>query len=823
MQAKLLVLLTAAFINTALGVFVLLKNRKLVVNKLFFYYSIGVGFWVFSNFMIEKMISPEISLLWDYLAFAAASLLPVSLLAFVTAFPMMRGLRSGLDLKIYSWLAVLFFFGSFTPYMVKGVVFNALEVQTQTGPLFPFFALYFATGYVWALIKLFIKGRRSSGIEKLQCQYLLLGLTFAAVFSMGTNLIIPLLVGSWKYAGFGPSSTIVMTGFIAHTIVRYRLLHIHIVLRRSVVYTISIAVAVTGFVLLLSYGEGFLKGAFGFSSLISTAIIALMIAVFFQPLRLYIQRLVDHYFYRETLDYSAATLKVSKSLTSMLNLAQLTNEVYGIINELMHPDRIYIYLGSQQGLFSLALSRNHLSSEIVPPSILREDSRLVSYVSSRLDLVLREELLRVSSEKDIERVVAEMSDLGIDVAVPVILEDNLTAVLLLGPKLSGDIYSLEDIGLLVTLANQSAVAINNARLYEEVRRVRDYNESILANMESGVITVDRDRTVVLCNKAAGRIFESAETEMVGRKIAEIDPLLAEKVAAALDDGATCSNLEIGLKRGEESLPLVLSTSLLSGSGPDAEGAILVFNDISRIKALEEERNQAERLAYIGSLAAGLAHEIKNPLVTVKTMADLLPDRFDDPEFREGFVGLAIKEIERIDLLISQLLGFARPMSAEMTAINITDPLDEMLLILSNRLQERLIEVRKSYPPSPARVLGDGSKMKQVFLNMLLNAIDAMPDGGSLEIVVTISRQDEGDMVMVALANSGQQIPEGLRAKIFTPFYTTKPSGTGLGLSICRKIIHEHGGEIRLVESDDAMTRFNIALPSCAGAALKTEG
>lgn len=809
---KLVLLIIAAVTNFALGALVLLKNPGLLVNRLFAVLSFLIGLWVFSNFMAESTVLQDGALFWIRTAQAVASLVVVSLLLFVSVFPLGRTLRFTALPSVFTALGLVFFVLSWTPLVMRSATSESWGVQDHPGPLLPLYAGFIIICIVLSLLKLYKKAVHSRGMERLQIHYLVLGMSITALVSITTNLLMPLLYGKSNLAGFGPSSSIIMVAFIAHTIVRYRLLKIRIVLRRGVVYMLSMVVAIVGFIFLLSYVGFFLSDHFGLSSVLSTSAIALTVAVLFQPLRQGIERLVDRYFYREVRDYSAVLLGLGKSLSSILNVDRLAKYMNEVITAYMHPDRVYIYVRSRKGAFSLQLDECRISSGNGPPSVLPEDSRIISALAAEQGLLHREELVRSSSKRIIEEVIEAMLDLGIDIAVPVLLKGDLTAVILLGPKLSADIYTQQDLGLLETMANQLAVAVNNAQLYDEVRRVKEYNENILAKMESGVITVDVDNTVVLCNRAAVQILGTTEADINGRPLEQIDRRLAEMTASALVGQQTIVNREVNLTRNEENLPLVVSTSLIQGNGEEVEGVILVFSDLSRYKTLEEERNQSERLAYIGSLAAGLAHEIKNPLVTVKIMADLLPERYDDPEFRQEFVVLAIQEIERIDLLISQLLGFAKDAPAMIQPLDVSAPLDDILLLLSNKIQEQKIEIEKKYPDTPMMVMADNGKLKQVFLNIVLNAVDFLPKEGRLVISIGGFVSGGRRMVKVTIANPGEPIPVALRERIFTPFFTTKQGGTGLGLSICRKIMYELSGEIVLEEYRDEMTRFSIILP-----------
>ena len=823
MSGKLLLLLFASGVNLSLCLFILLKNPRMLVNRAFALFAFLVSLWVFANFMAEGARDVGTALLFIRAAQSVTSLMAVSLLILVTVFPLGRTLRIDAELRVFLALAVVFSALSWTPRVMRSVTMESWGVRDHPGPLLSLFTAYLVACIGRSMWKLYRKVTSTRGMEKLQIQYLVLGISLTAFSGITTILLLPLLLERSNLAGYGSASSILLAALVAHTIVRYRLLKMHLVIRKGVVTLLSLALAVTGFTLLHPVLQTFLRGTFGLGSTASASAAVMVVLVLFQPMRRGIQRLFDRYFYREARNYSAVILSVSKSLGSILDLEKLAAYLEATLTDLLHPERVAVYLRTSRGCFHEIRPYDPSGScSSGSTRYLKEDGALVSRLSAGRELINMEDLLRDRRGGDMEALTAEMSSLGADLAVPVVLKDSLTAVILLGPQLSGDIYTGEDLGFLVTLANQSAVAIDNAKLYDEIRRVRDYNVSILARMESGVITVDRRNRIVFCNPAAAGILVADGSDPTGRSLDEVDPTLADLAQGTLERGITRANIDVTIHRGELRHPLVLSSSLLHGKNGEAEGAILVFNDISRIKALEEERSQTERLAYIGSLAASLAHEIKNPLVTVRTMADLLQERYDDPEFRKDFVALAVQEIRRIDALISQLLGFARETPVVSQVLDITSPLEDMLLLLSHRLQESMIDVRRHYPSEPLRVQADGGHLKQVFLNLLLNAVDATPEQGVIDLTVESCRTAERDHARVIIGNTGRPIPDEIRGRIFTPFFTTKPGGTGLGLSICQNIMRQHAGVIRLEEDVEGMTRFGIVLPVFDGEPTESE-
>jgi signal transduction histidine kinase len=282
---------------------------------------------------------------------------------------------------------------------------------------------------------------------------------------------------------------------------------------------------------------------------------------------------------------------------------------------------------------------------------------------------------------------------------------------------------------------------------------------------------------------------------LGQTIESLPPALASALRLAIDKAEVYFQLEAEIQASDgRHIEAVLSTSLLRGSQGDIAGAIVVFTDQSKAKELEREKRRAERLAAFQSMASGIAHEIKNPLVAIKTFAELLPERFTDEDFRGEFAAVAIREIDRIDDLISRLRGLATPPTPRLVALDVRGPIDETLTLLRGQLSQADIVVRTDYGDPPL-ILGDSAQLKQLFLNLLMNAIEAI-EGNGVVVVRTSARASlERQVVQVEIQDTGCGIPDDMLGKIFEPFVTTKARGSGLGLSICRGIVDAHRAKI----------------------------
>lgn len=224
--------------------------------------------------------------------------------------------------------------------------------------------------------------------------------------------------------------------------------------------------------------------------------------------------------------------------------------------------------------------------------------------------------------------------------------------------------------------------------------------------------------------------------------------------------------------------------------------------------------RADRLSSLGLLTAGLAHEIRNPLVAIRTFTQLLPERYEDAEFRNGFQGLALKEVDRICGLITDLLSFARPSRRNIAPENINDVVDGITRILETQAREKDVEIKRDFAEDVPPIWVDKEQMKQVFMNLIMNAIQAIKEGGSIH-VVTRSRSEPGDsgqFVEIEVRDTGVGIPEENLDHIFDPFFTSKEEGNGLGLSISHQIVQEHGGYVKVKSKVGEGTSFFINLP-----------
>jgi len=642
------------------------------------------------------------------------------------------------------------------------------------------------------------KLRVMKGIERLQVHYVFLGVAINALGGTVTNLIIPLAFHSSRFSPYGPLFGILMIGLIAHAIIRYRLMNIRLVISRGVAYLLAVTIAGGVFVFLLWLASGLFVSQPRDLPLEIQLALVLLIAILFQPARGRVQAWLDRYLFREPYDYQRTVREVSRTMGGILDLRSLLEYACEVIGNTVRPESVAVYTkGITEPVYRrLAAHRSIEGGEIQEQETVRSSSPLVSLLSKEKRYVLSDELGRTHRGPETHGALEHLHRLGGEFALPILQDGDLTGFFLVGSKLSGDPYFAEDIDLVYTLVSQAAIAIKNAQLYSQVVLVNEYVANILATIESGVISVDADGTISLFNHAAERMIGLGTKEIKGGPARRLPATLATQLEATLNDGKPRLHLEATLsdRRGRLS-PIVSSTTALRDSNGVVQGAVVVFSDLTRLKELEGEKRRAERLASLGALAAGIAHEIKNPLVAIRTFAELLPERFTETEFREEFSRVVVREIERMDALAARLRSLATPPAQQIMPLDLRVPIEETLSLLRVQMEQARITVKRTYQGELPPIYGDPAQLKQLSLNIFMNALEAMAPGGELSIRVAPRDAFGSQTLVLQITDTGTGIPQELMGQIFDPFVTTKPGGSGLGLSICRGIADAHRASI----------------------------
>ncbi len=347
----------------------------------------------------------------------------------------------------------------------------------------------------------------------------------------------------------------------------------------------------------------------------------------------------------------------------------------------------------------------------------------------------------------------------------------------------------------------------------ELISVQNYTQSILRSITSGVLTVGPDGSVATANPAAERMLGMSETEMVPRSIRALfrdDGGIATDVQKVLRGRTPLALREVTIiTAGGRTVHVQASTSRMRAVGGKVLGAVVTVEDVSDIRALTDQLIRADRLAAMGELTAGVAHEVRNPLGVIRASVQLLEDAQCDEERIREAAAVIKHEIDRLDRVIKALLDFGRPSTPTLVETDVESVLDDVLLFTTRFATQADVQIDRTSDGLIPTVLADPDQLKQVFLNLVTNAVQAMEDVGGH---ITVSTRSEGDFVQVDVADTGPGIAAADLPKIYDPFYSRRPDGTGLGLTIVHRIVDEHGGHIE-VESGEAGTVFRVSLPA----------
>ena len=368
--------------------------------------------------------------------------------------------------------------------------------------------------------------------------------------------------------------------------------------------------------------------------------------------------------------------------------------------------------------------------------------------------------------------------------------------------------------ILLLIGFAGVVFLFLAQAYRQTRtslsRVRAFSDNLVANMPMGLVATDADGKVASFNQTAESVLRISHEEVIGKSHQAVLPEPLGRIIETLRGGKDVIEQEIQCPVSQNAVPLeVIATSLTEKDGT-LLGHVLLFRDLTQIQELEKEVLRSQRLASIGRLAAGVAHELRNPLSSIKGFATYFKDRYQDVPQDQQTATIMIQEVERLNRVISQLLEYARPMTIDPKPTSIRSLIHDTLRLVEGDARQKGIRMDQNVPEDVGEMPMDPDRFKQVLLNLYLNGLEAMEPGGTLS--VTAERTRDPNSVQLIVSDTGRGIaPEDL-AHVFDPYFTTKSSGTGLGLAIAHKIVESHNGQISIQSERDKGTTVVISLP-----------
>ena len=610
----------------------------------------------------------------------------------------------------------------------------------------------------------------------------------------------------------------------ASAIVRYRLMDIEVIVKRALVYAAAVSAIVLIYAALLGAVQRVSVSGNGANQWVIAFFATLVAVLLAPPVKTFVQNALDRAFYRDRYDYRRALGAFARDLNSDLDLNRLADRLIGRIVETLLIDRMALMLEDEAAPHFTAFRASGFGTDY--PPALPARSRMGARLCEGHPVVLDDPMAvgRFPAEE-----IEFWRDAGLYYFIPCAAKDSTIAVLALGRRETGEPLSSEDMALLGAVAGQIATALENARLYRqlhtkagELDRMRAFNENILESLADGLLVLDLNDTIVRWNQALERVYGLPSAEAVGRRLEHVfDAPFVDALRAARRDtpgGTTLSRVPIQSRAGGDDRSLIVNAAVAplraaAGDTTVTVGTIVILEDITARVRLEEQLQISEKMASIGLLAAGVAHEVNTPLTGISSFTQMLLEGADPDDPRTRLLEKIERQTFRAAKIVNGLLTLARPTAAsagERSAVDLNVVVNDVLSLLEHQFELHRVKVRRELSLSAILVVGMEHKLQQVFLNLFLNAKDAMPRGGWL----TIASRVEGDRAIVEVADTGSGIPSEYIARIYDPFFTTKAigQGTGLGLSITSGIVREHDGAIDCDSAVGQGTRFTVTLP-----------
>ena len=817
-----------ALLYLSIGLYVVLRRGQ-AARALHFYLFCLASFVLYFYRYTGKLDGLDWTIYWSNVV--ATLLQPALFLHFSLAFPEPRDW-----LKRRLFLLPLAYAPAAALLLVHlGVVSRVLEIGLPIGTvswwLDRIAYAHLAAWFLGGTAVLYQAYRRAQiPLLRQQMKWITRGVTlgiapFAAFF------ILPFLFGAVPtgWMKLSALSLVLIPLTFGYAILRYRLMDVDILFRRGAAYTLATLTLVSMYFTVVA-----LAGLVFHSSLPATGTTGFVIAVvvsalLFHPLRARIQERLDRHFYRDRYDYRKTLVDFGRELSTETDLPRLLGTVSERLSHTLNVDRVAVFLpderDDEQGQMRLAHSRGVSLAGDADLGFLDLGFLDAARAESERDYLFFENTRQAPGEPEPARRAIATLDLHYYLTCRA--QGRIVGFLGLGQTTENNFLSSEDVALLEVLSGHLGAAVENARLYQrlerraaEYERLKEFNENIVESLSVGILVLDLDDRVESWNTQLELMYGLSRERTRGQPVDKVLPaeLVAELLRFRSDSGI--HNLyqhQVRTPSGSERA-LNIAVAPLVSKRFEPIGRLLIFDDVSERVELEQQLAEAEKLSSVGLLAAGVAHEVNTPLTVISSYAQMLSKQLPNEDARGKLLEKIIKSTFRASEIVNNLLNFSRTGSAQMVPVDLHRVVRDTLALLEHPLRTSHVEVETRFAQQQPFVQGNAGKLQQVFLNLFLNARDAMPEGGRLRVHTETS---EG-AVQVQVSDSGQGISQKHIHRIYDPFFTTKAaragngdilrSGVGLGLSVTYGIVEEHAGTIRVESSQSQGTAFLLEFP-----------
>lgn len=669
------------------------------------------------------------------------------------------------------------------------------------------------------LVRTFVKAQ--TPVLRQQVKWVVWGLGLS-IFPFTIFQLYSTILGSqasvWVEAlAVGPLILIPLS--FGYSIVRYRLMDVDVIMRRSFAHIAATLTVVAAYALLLVFAaDRVAQIAPAWATRTVNIMGMLAVAMLFAPLKNRIQVAIDRLFYGERYDLRMGLSEFSRMLSATTALGPLLDSVSQRLREMLSVERVVIWREDDK------------LPEVYRPALVHGLAD-VTHLADNLAGLIRaagagHRVLAVEEHESIARLRDSQLE-GIHYFVPCFIRQRMIAVIGLGRATGGELLSSEDIDLLKALAPYIAIALENSLLYreqaeraEELAQLKEFNESIIESINVGILAVNYDGVITTWNSALEELLGISREQALYRLIEQvIDPDLVRALRDvtgefgwAVPDARSIYKFRMASAAGEPVIANVSIAPFETRAGQKV-GALIVIEDTSHRIRLERQLQQSEKLSSIGLLAAGVAHEVNTPLTGISSYTQMLLKQLPQRDPRSQLLEKIQAQAKRASDIVSNLLNFSRMGNSEFVDVDIHQVLNDTLQLLESQLRSPGIKLVKDYAEELPPVRGNPITLQQVFMNLILNAKDAMPKGGAL----SISTDHTDGMVLIDVSDTGEGIAQEHITRIYDPFFTTKGvgQGTGLGLAVTYGILQEHGGGILVESRLGSGSRFTVKLPAAA--------